>query len=180
MLPLPISVHGRVSDIWRSYIGQRLLLDTDRHVVFTAPRVVQHRKVHNYLADLESENDLYLKSGVLINFLLSWNPPPDTPKTVPARYEQLLSELYERGYIEIEDIRMAQTWLASLQKIGYKFPAIVETPLRQHSSQELQPVYSTNVAPHHPTKMTYHFERPMTQLLIKFVAWRFAPRPDSL
>ena len=41
-LLLPVSVHGRVSDIWRSYIGQRLLWDIGMNVAFIAPLVDQH------------------------------------------------------------------------------------------------------------------------------------------
>ena len=124
MLPLPISVHGRVSDIWRSYFGQRLLRETGHVVVFTHPQVIQHRNVHNYLADLESESDLYLKSGRLLEFLMEWQRPTSA-KTLPHIIENLYIELYERDYIGIEDVLLVQTWLELLSSVGYAFPALL-------------------------------------------------------
>lgn len=46
-------VHGRVSDIWRSYISQRLLWDIGYRVAFAPPLVNQFRSPHNYLADMQ-------------------------------------------------------------------------------------------------------------------------------
>lgn len=40
-LLLPTTVHSRVSDIWRSYIAQRLMWDIGRSLVFSSPFVVQ-------------------------------------------------------------------------------------------------------------------------------------------
>jgi hypothetical protein len=48
-----MQVHGRVSDIWRSYIVQRLLWDAGYAVAFAPPLVVQKRGPHNYLADMQ-------------------------------------------------------------------------------------------------------------------------------
>ena len=48
-----VQVHGRVSDIWRSYIVQRLLWDVGYSVAFSPPLVVQNRGPHNYLADMQ-------------------------------------------------------------------------------------------------------------------------------
>jgi hypothetical protein len=48
-----LQVHGRVSDIWRSYIVQRLLWDAGYAVAFAPPMVIQKRGPHNYLADMQ-------------------------------------------------------------------------------------------------------------------------------
>lgn len=42
-LLLPVTVHGRVSDIWRSYAWQRLLWGCELRVAFSAPLVKQAR-----------------------------------------------------------------------------------------------------------------------------------------
>ena len=49
-------MHGRVSDIWRSYISQRLLWDVGYRVAFAPPLVNQYRSPHNYLADMQVRN----------------------------------------------------------------------------------------------------------------------------
>ena len=54
-LLLPCSVHGRVSDIWRSYIAQRLFWDVGLSLAFVGAHVNQFRSPHNYLADFDAE-----------------------------------------------------------------------------------------------------------------------------
>lgn len=48
-----LQVHGRVSDIWRSYVAQRLLWDVGYNIAFAPPMVDQFRSPHNYLADMQ-------------------------------------------------------------------------------------------------------------------------------
>ena len=53
-LMLPMTVPGRVSDIWRSYFAQALFPFCDLHLGFLPrPIVVQDRNPHNYLADFK-------------------------------------------------------------------------------------------------------------------------------
>jgi hypothetical protein len=47
-LLLPVSVHERVSDIWRSYIMQRLMHDVDQSVGYVSPFVERSTSVGNY------------------------------------------------------------------------------------------------------------------------------------
>jgi hypothetical protein len=126
MLLLPISVHGRVSDIWRGYAGQRLLWDIGQHTMFTPPMVDQFRNPHNYIADLNSELPLYEKSNALISFLQSWS---SSETSLPGRIEELIIELYERDFIGIDDVYLSQKWIAALLDAGYVFPEIVSREL---------------------------------------------------
>lgn len=116
---LPVSVTGRVTDIWRSYCAQQLLKYVDQNIVFTSPQVTQYRNSHNYLADFESEMDLYLRSGTLISMLDNWT---STCTSVPCLYEDLIISMYERNYLEIDDVFLVQSWIDVLTNIGYKFP----------------------------------------------------------
>jgi hypothetical protein len=119
---LPYSVPGRVSDIWRSYFAEAIFGDLGLSVTFLAPNVRQDRNAHNYLADMQAELDLYFKSGKLIEFLgEGWNSIADT---VPGRMEELWIELYERGYIQVDDVIAIQMWLQALVEAGYRFPEV--------------------------------------------------------
>lgn len=119
---LPISVHGRVADILRSYIMQRLLWDAGMHIAFDGPWVRQERNVHSYLADFDSELPLYLRTEKLVEFLLSWK---SNKATLPERIIDLYVEMYERGYIEAVDVDLIQYWLAELSSTGYLFPPLI-------------------------------------------------------
>ena len=118
---LPTSVPGRVSDIWRSYFAQCIFKDIGLQLVFSSPIIEQKRNEHDYMKDYNAESDLYVKSGVLIDFLSSWT---SDHTTLPERMEQLWIDLYEHGYIDIEDVHSVKLWLGALKEIGYKFPPL--------------------------------------------------------
>jgi len=128
---LPMSVHGRVSDIWRSYITQRLFQNICMRTAFAMdPLVVQNRNPHSYLADFDAEQDLYYKSGKLVELLSSWTPATNTLDT---QILELYILLYERDYVGIRDVQMIQLWLKELNLFNYQFPtACLNTALKDN------------------------------------------------
>ena len=126
---LPYTVPGRVSDIWRGYFSQALFRALGLSVVMLPPLVTQDRNAHDYLADMDAELDLYFKAGKLVEFLNNWHP--ESAQSIPDRMEQLWIALYERGYIEINDVRLVQLWLAALEESGYRFPSLVPIHVRR-------------------------------------------------
>lgn len=136
-LLLPFTVPGRVSDIWRGYFAQALFrsLDTPLNMAFLPPSVTQYRNSHDYLADAKAELDLYFKTDKLLELLDNWRCSACTSNTSIATQtrnclafcmEELWVELYERQYIEVEDVHMVQLWLSALMENGYNFPAMKE------------------------------------------------------
>eukprot|EP01012_Entosiphon_sulcatum_P055874 TRINITY_DN7849_c0_g1_i1.p1 TRINITY_DN7849_c0_g1~~TRINITY_DN7849_c0_g1_i1.p1 ORF type:complete len:420 (-),score=45.55 TRINITY_DN7849_c0_g1_i1:26-1285(-) len=122
-LILPITVHGRVSDIWRGYFTQRLFEDIGGHLLFQSPWVVQYRNAHNYLADFDSELELYQRSSALVLWLKNrWSPKG---KTLQARILELAIAMYEHGIIEEDDVILTRDWILDLESLGYEFPAII-------------------------------------------------------
>ena len=121
---LPVTVTGRVADIWRSYVSQRLFWDVGLHFGFIArPLVVQDRNMHSNTADFVSEDHLYTRAKQLVQFLGSWQ---GRGSSIVARTEELWIALYEREYVELEDVKLIQLWLQSLIDIGYSFPELVD------------------------------------------------------
>jgi hypothetical protein len=127
-LLLPITVHGRVSDIWRGYFMQRVCKTINLKLLFAPPLVRQDRNDHNYLADFQSELPLYLRAPKLLeqldnfSFTSTEGAYPAASGSLPGMIEHLWVEMYERGYIEVRDVRLVQAWLESLVVVGYKFP----------------------------------------------------------
>ena len=80
-------------------------------------RIRKVRNAHNYLADFQAEQDLYHRSGVLLRFLKSWS----CTTGMPSCFETLWIDLYERGYIERDDVELAKAWIAELEQTKYKF-----------------------------------------------------------
>ena len=88
-------------------------------LLFSPPIVVQKRNAHDYLADFESEDDLYKRSHKLISQLTEWQP---SATTLPGMMEEIWIFMYERDYIMMEDVLMLQRWIDALYQVGYKFP----------------------------------------------------------
>ncbi|KAK3608931.1 hypothetical protein CHS0354_023104 [Potamilus streckersoni] len=111
-LPLPISVDGRVTDIWRSYFAEYFFHREDIKLIFTPPYVRQDRNPHNILKDLDAENDLYMRSNVLINLLSELH---NAEHSLNLRH--LYDELYKRGYIELDDLIFVRAWVKTVEAI---------------------------------------------------------------
>eukprot|EP01083_Nonionella_stella_P011784 33417_1 len=130
-LYLPITVHGRVSDIWRSYFAQAVmhalsLNDVEDWKLLYCPVLVnQYRNSHNYLADFQSELPLYLQTHELLIFLHSFAKEYKIDKTKGGvNIGQILLDLYvalyEYNIIQIDDVKGIHSWINDIvNKIGW-------------------------------------------------------------
>lgn len=125
---LPISVTGRVSDIWRSFITSRLLWETDYSVGFSAPIVAQYRNPHSYMQDFEDEDDLYHKTDSMLATLASWTS--DGHATLDSAYLSLIRTLASKHLVSDDDVQLAVAWVDDLAAAGYDWPPIT----RRHPS----------------------------------------------
>ena len=126
-LYLPVTVHGRVSDIWRSYFAQALFTRIHANVGFLPrPIVVQDRNIHSYEADFNAEVPLYTKASTLVSYLINRYVKTQAIKThsLVEIIEKLYIDMYERGVIEEQDVYNVQEWIIALLKVGYTFPPI--------------------------------------------------------
>ncbi|CAM9526473.1 unnamed protein product [Discosporangium mesarthrocarpum] len=121
---LPITVHGRVSDIWRSYFTQYLLPGVGHQVAFSSPWVEQFRNPHHILGDFSAEGELYERSGEIVSFLAQLDPA-ELGQSMEERVVSLAALMYEYGIVEKEDVLLMQAWVADLQGVGYEFPPLV-------------------------------------------------------
>ncbi|KAF4677120.1 hypothetical protein FOL47_003308 [Perkinsus chesapeaki] len=132
-LYLPVTVHGRVSDIWR---GFRLLWDIGASVAVAGRTwVKQIRNSHDYLGDFIAEENVYEKSEVMMRFLTTWQPtasstpfmsfPMRMTDTLPGRLEEAYIELFSRGFVEEDEVYHVQRWINAFTSAGYRWPSIV-------------------------------------------------------
>ena len=114
MMLLPVSVHGRVSDIWRSYILERAAHASSQRIVIHNACVVQDRNAHSYMRDFMAERPLYAQAGELIRVLAETT----NAELGTAPLEALYTMLYEYGFIEESDLQLARAWSADLVRLG--------------------------------------------------------------
>ena len=121
-LLLPVSVTGRVSDIWRSYLTSRLLWETEYRIGFSSPFVNQYRNPHSYMKDLEEEKDLYYKVDGLLTALLKWTSAESS--SLEEAYLGLITEVVSSGFLGVEDLDLARAWCGDLRAAKYEWPKI--------------------------------------------------------
>ena len=118
-LLLPVTVHGRVADILRSYLVQRLMWGAGQSLAFSSPLVRQVRNAHTYLADFVAEQPLYTKAGELVRHLVEL---AESRQGLAARMTDLTTGMYRLGMVEAADIRLVQAWVGDLDGFGYEWP----------------------------------------------------------
>ena len=121
-LLLPVTVTGRVSDIWRSYFTSRILWETDFRVSFTSPIVSQYRNPHSYMTDLEDEKDLYFKVDDLLKMLLEWTS--DNFVSLEEAYMDIIEKAVAAGFLGTTDLNLARAWCKDLQDLQYQWPSV--------------------------------------------------------
>lgn len=91
---------------------------------------------------MRAELDLYFKSSKLIEFLNNeWSSPAES---IPELMEELWISLYERGYIELDDVKVVQLWLKAMVEVGYKFPTLKR---RRHNRVAVMGQFNFNSQP---------------------------------
>ena len=118
-LYLPTTVPERVSDIWRSYITQRIMKEIGLYLVYTPPKISQNRIFPQPSKLMGEELELYQKTTSLIKFLDEWE---SSALFLSERIYNLYSRLYENGFIGQRDVEAVNEWLRALSEIGYSFP----------------------------------------------------------
>ena len=117
-----------MSDIWRSYFTQALFPQLDLRLAFLPrPLVTQDRNPHSITGDFAAEQDLYLKTSALVN-VVSGIHKMNNFTNVPTAVEEVFITMFERGFIEVEDVFHVQLWLEALIDVGYEFPNFQHSP----------------------------------------------------
>jgi hypothetical protein len=102
---LPITVHGRISDIWRSFF-----LSRSCYILFSTPWVTQKRNAHDYLADFQSELPLYLHTEALTQHIMQ--------NSYPNHYD-LFVDMYEHNILQEQDVKLAHAWLSDIRRMRH-------------------------------------------------------------
>ena len=144
---LPITVPTQVADVWRGYMVQTLyrqLLndhDTKKNVVYLPPpprlssssSTSSTKRGNNknpdvvVLEDAKMAMEWQTKTDLLILFLSTWqcnNKSAILPSNLRLVrcMEDLWIDLYEFGFLELDDIQSVQLWLETLLEMKYPFP----------------------------------------------------------
>jgi hypothetical protein len=116
LLYLPAYCSFRMTDIWRSFVAQRIALELGWHVLFHQATVEQERNEHDLMKDFADEVPGYLNNRQILTTLIDLelkSSPDSIPENLLICYEALI----KLGVIGSEELSLLEAWLADLQSI---------------------------------------------------------------
>ncbi|EGT52140.1 hypothetical protein CAEBREN_02655 [Caenorhabditis brenneri] len=103
-LYLPTTVSFRTTDIWRSFISQKILHLSGLTVSFVPTNAVQFRNAHDYLKDFKDEKQVYEDSGKMIEFLHKWKCSNESSNSLEKCINQLSDDMVINGLFKLPEL----------------------------------------------------------------------------
>lgn len=117
LMYLPSYCSFRMTDIWRSFVAQRIAWTCDWSILFHKATVYQERNQHNLLRDFEDEIPGYLNNPEICEELQGLNL-----KTGPENIFDNLYLCYERlagkEYVDSKELKLLDCWIRDLTSLG--------------------------------------------------------------
>ncbi|MBV9081449.1 MAG: DUF288 domain-containing protein [Acidobacteriaceae bacterium] len=116
LLYLPAHCSFRMTDIWRSFVAQRIAWENGWSVLFESPTVWQDRNDHNLMRDFSDELPGYLHNRAICEKLgnLSLRPGLDAiHDNLRLCYEMLV----KNGFVGESELPLLEAWLYDLAQL---------------------------------------------------------------
>ncbi len=117
LLYLPAYCSFRMTDIWRSFVAQRIAWENDWAVLFHEPTVWQERNEHNLLRDFRDEVPGYLNNAAIAEALGGLRL-----RAGAAHLGENLLVCYEKlvamELVGAEELRLLAAWVEDLRRAG--------------------------------------------------------------
>ena len=126
LLYLPAYCSFRMTDIWRSFVAQRIAWANGWSTLFTEPTVRQERNPHDLMSDFSDELPGYLDNERICETLASI-PLLAGPENIVANLRTCYEHLVSIGIHDPRELSLLDAWIAD----------IAEYPLMPHGSHGL-------------------------------------------
>jgi hypothetical protein len=110
LLYLPSYCSFRMTDIWRSFISQRIAWTCDWSVLFNNATVWQERNEHNLLKDFEDEIPGYLKNAMICKKLEEINLKNGV-ENISENLLRCYSMMVENNFVAKEELPLVEAWI---------------------------------------------------------------------
>jgi len=115
MLYLPAKCSFRMTDIWRSFVTQRVLQAKGLGILFHGPTVWQERNDHDLHRDFTDEQSGYLNNAMMRETLRAL--PLKTDDSIQTLMESCYQTLIRQGWVGKEEEVLLQAWFEDLQSL---------------------------------------------------------------
>jgi len=116
LLYLPAYCSFRMTDIWRSFVAQRILWTCGWSLLFHPPTVWQDRNEHDLMRDFADEVPGYLHNKAMGAALDALDLAPG-PENIPGNLRKCYGVLIERGWVGAEEMPLLEAWLSDLNTL---------------------------------------------------------------
>ena len=116
LLYLPAHCSFRMTDIWRSFVAQRIAWENGWSILFHEPTVWQDRNDHYLMRDFADEVPGYLHNRAMGAALAELELSPGVehlPENLRVCYRTLVS----RGWVGAAELELLDAWLADIAKL---------------------------------------------------------------
>jgi hypothetical protein len=114
LLYLPSYCSFRMTDIWRSFVAQRIAWTCGWNILFHSANVYQERNEHNIMKDFEDEISGYTNNRRISQRLEALELSPDTAN-IPENLIKCYTELIRMGIVGEKEMEILETWLAEFE-----------------------------------------------------------------
>lgn len=117
LLYLPAYCSFRMTDIWRSFVAQRIAWENGWHVLFHGPTVWQERNEHNLMRDFADEVPGYLHNERIRKTLEDLHVRPGEDELLP-NLVRCYEALIRLEVIGAQEMSLLKAWLVDIERIG--------------------------------------------------------------
>ncbi len=117
LLYLPAFCSFRMTDIWRSFVAQRIAWECDWQVLFHEPTVYQKRNDHNLMRDFEEEVPGYLQNRNIAGILDRVELRPGAEHLSTSLYT-CYEELVRHSIFESKELALVEAWITDLASVS--------------------------------------------------------------
>jgi hypothetical protein len=116
LMYLPATSTFRMTDIWRSFVAQRIAWENDWAVLFSQPNMIQIRNPHDLLKDFKDELPGYLHNESLCSILESLNLKKGVDN-IDRNLMKCYEKLVEIELLDSDELPLIRAWIEDFQKI---------------------------------------------------------------
>ena len=107
-----------MTDIWRSFIAQRILWTCGWTVLFHNSTVRQERNDHSLMGDFKDEISGYTNNLEIMQTLNQLDLAPGK-EAIPSNLLHCYQAMVEKKFIQAEELPLVEAWLLDLKTLGH-------------------------------------------------------------
>jgi STELLO glycosyltransferases len=116
LLYLPSYCSFRMTDIWRSFVAQRIAFANGWPILFHESTVWQERNEHNLMKDFADEIPGYLHNRKICEMLARVDVKPG-PTAIPENLLRCYEALVSGGFVDGREMDILHAWISDLNMI---------------------------------------------------------------